>query len=103
MSDALEQFEVSDNDGSSVAFTGNATTTVANVPTVAGDPISGVLMKNISNNKDMEVSFDNGTTFFPLEPGEAISLDVKGLPTQIQVQTPSSNADWKAVINFEAG
>ncbi|MCP3684544.1 MAG: hypothetical protein GY861_17905 [bacterium] len=95
-----EEFETTDNLGSSEAFSGTATTSVANVPAVADKVISGISIWNKSST-ELQVSFDGGSTFHDHDKKAFMSHNVKGEPTQIQVKTASGTADYKMIINFE--
>ena len=92
--------EVQDNVGSTVAYSGTATTTPANVPSSADKIISGIGLENTDSN-DMQVSMDGGTTYFTIAKKQFFSWNVKGNITQIQVKTPTSTATYQVVINFE--
>lgn len=91
--------EISDNRGTTVAYTGTATTTVANVPSVAGEAISQCLVQSL--DKNLEVSFDGGTTYFPFERNGLLTWDVKGRPTQLKVRTSAATCPYRIIINFE--
>lgn len=99
MADVIGQHEVSDNCGSTVAFDGTATTSVSLVPAVAGEAISQIYFNAIGRN--LEVSFDNGTTFYAFDRKDRFTWDVKGEITQLQIRTSSGSSDWSAIINFE--
>lgn len=101
MSDVIPQHEIVDNDGSTVVESGTATTTPANVPSVAGNIISGVGIENYGN-ADLLTSFDGGTTFKTLEKGGFLSWDVKGNITQLVVKTLSGTADYEIILNLES-
>lgn len=97
---APKRQEVDDNVGSTVVYSGTATTTPANVPAVAGNGISGVGIDNYGN-QDLLVSFDSGTTFKTLVKGDFYSVNIKGLPTQLSIKTLTGTADYEIMINFE--
>ena len=99
MVDSNPEFEISDNDGSSVAFNVTATTTFQNVPSVAGNRISGFLFNMDGSN--VEISTDGGTTYFQFPRNATGFKDVKGSPTQIQVRTSSGSTDVSLWIDFE--
>lgn len=91
---------VLDNIGSTVVYSGTATTTPANVPSSAGNIISGIGLDN-TGSLAMQVSMDGGTTYKTIGRGEFFSWNVKGEITQIQVKTPTSTSTYEIVINFE--
>lgn len=92
--------EIKDNEGSTVAYSGTATTTAANVPATAGNIISGALVENTGSN-DLEVSYDGGTTYYTLLKKQFVSWDIKGEITQLVVKTPTGTTTYQALINFE--
>lgn len=91
--------EIADNDGSTVAYSGTATTTVSNVPSTPGNVISGISLWN--GLTEVEVSFDGGTTYIPIGRRAFFSHNVKGQITQFKIKTASGTSDWDALINFE--
>ena len=99
MADILPQFETEDNAGRTENFSGTATTTVSQIPAVAGESISGYLF--IADERNIELSDDGGITFFPVKNGEAIIWDVKGNITQLHVRSTGGNRDYRCKINFE--
>lgn len=99
MADLVSQMEIEDNSGRSQAFNGTASTTVANVPAVAGEAISQLLL--YVDGKNVEVSFDSGTSFFLMPDNGVLSWDVKGGITQVQIRTSSGTTDYSMLINFE--
>jgi len=92
--------ETRDNDGRSEAFSGTATTSVANVPSSAGQIISGVAIWNDATI-GLQVSYDGGTSFHDHDKKSFTSHNVKGNITQLQVKTAASTADYRMIINFE--
>jgi hypothetical protein len=99
MADILDQFEIKDNIGSTVAFNGTATTSVQSVPALAGTSISDALI--ISSGRRLQVSFDGGGTFLNVPRNGAIAWNVKGQVAQLQVRTSSGTTDFDLLINFE--
>lgn len=97
---AGNNFEISDNVGSTVVYSGTANTTPANVPSSAGNVISGIGVDN-TGSLDMQISMDGGTTYKTVGRGEFFSWDVKGQIKQVQVKTPTSTSTYEIVINFE--
>lgn len=98
--DRLGDQEIKDLEGSTVVYSGTATTTPANVPSSAGAIISGALVEN-TGSLDLQISYDGGTTYFTLGRGENVSWTIKGRITQIKVKTPSSTTTYQAIVNFE--
>lgn len=92
-------FEISDNRGATTAYEGTATTSVANVPSSAGNAISQCLIKSEGNN--LQISFDDGTSFITLDKSEALTWDVKGEITQLQIKTSSGSVNYRILINTE--
>lgn len=99
MADIIGQHEISDNQGGTVAYSGTATTTFANVPSVAGNSISGCLI--VADGGNLQASFDGGTTYHDFAEDEALSWDVKGEITQLRVKTSSGTCDYRIIINVE--
>jgi hypothetical protein len=91
--------EISDNLGSTVAYTGTATTSVQNVPSVADKVISGFGLTVSGNN--VQISVDGGTTFFNVPRRGSITWDVKGEIQQLQIKTSFGSTDFDLLINFE--
>lgn len=92
--------ETSDNVGSTKAYQGTATTTASTVPGVADKVISQVGITN-TGSSDLQVSFDNGSTYTTLIKKEFLAWDVKGEITQLYVKTPTSSSTYDILINFE--
>lgn len=92
--------ETKDNDGSTVAYSGTATTTVSNIPAIAGNVISGCEIVN-RGSINLEISFDGGATYATLEKKESLSWDIKGNITQIKVKTLVDTTVYGCIINFE--
>lgn len=97
---AAGNFEVSDNDGSTIVYSATATTTPANVPASPIGVISGFLVDNTGAN-EMQVSMDGGTTFKTIAKREFLSWNVKGCITQLVVKTPSATTTYEIIINHE--
>jgi len=92
--------EIEDNAGATVAYSGTATTTPANVPASADKVISGISYWNKSAD-EYQISFDGGTTYHDVDKKSFNSHDVKGLITQVSIKTAVGTADYKMIINFE--
>ena len=99
MAESAPQFENSDNSGSTIAYSGTATTTPTAVPASPGAGISQAIVK--ANGSNLEVSYDGGSTYWPYDNRASLSWDVKGLPTQLFFRTSSGSTDYDALINFE--
>ena len=95
-----DQFEVQDNKGTSVTYSGTATTTSANVPSSAGNKISGFGLDN-TGTEDMQISMDGGTSWKTVDKKAYFSWEVKGEPTQLQVKTLANTTTYEITINFE--
>jgi len=87
------------NKGASTAYVGTATTSVASVPSVAGNAISQCLIRAL--DKNIEISLDGGTTFLMMEKNDALTWDVKGEITQIQIKTSVATGAYRMLINTE--
>ena len=93
--------------GSMVSVTSqfNATigTTPVNVPATDGNFIREVLIHNVSTgNKDILVSFDDGTTFKVLTPDASIIWDIKKERKHIVVKGSAASSDYEIIMNREA-
>ena len=100
MVDESPDFETKDNDGRTQAYSGTATTSVASVPSSAGEKIAGASIFN-NGSVDLLVSFDGGTSFLALGRKSFFSKNIKGQPTQLQVKTNSGTSAYEIAINFE--
>lgn len=100
MADTFSDHEIVDNEGSSIVYSGTATTTPANVPASAGNIISGFAIKNTGTG-DLRISMDGGTTTWTLEKREFFSWNLKGNIRQLIVDTASGSTTYQIVINFE--
>lgn len=99
MAFAESEFEIKDNQGSSVPFNGTATTTPQNIPAVAGNVISGFVLS--VDGQNVEVSTDGGSNYYAVPRNGSISWDVKGEITQIQVRTSSGSTGFSGIVNLE--
>ena len=94
------QFEGRDNNGSTVAFSGTATTTPADVPGSPGNRISGFMFS--VDGENIQISADGGASYFDV-PKKAIGYkDIKGEPTELKIKTSSGSTDYNLWIDFEA-
>lgn len=94
-----DQTEIKDNVGSTEGFSGTATTSVANIPSIAGNIISGFMFQVTGSN--VQISADGGTTFFDLPKNATGFKDVKGEITQLQIKTSSGSAPYSLWVDFE--
>lgn len=99
MANEIAQFEISDNAGRTEAFSVTATTTPQSVPAVAGEQISGFLFS--IEGRDVEISTDGGTSYFPFPRDAQGAKDVKGEITQLSVRTSAGSATVNLWIDFE--
>lgn len=97
---AAGNFEVSDNVGSTVVYSGTATTTPASVPSTPGNAISGFLIEN-TGTVSMQISMDGGTTFKTIQKRGTFSWNLKGDKKQLVVKTLATTTTYELVINFE--
>ncbi len=57
------------------AFSGNTSATPLEVTTVSfAGAVGAVMVKNSDDTNDLQVSFDDGTTYYTLDAGESVSL-----------------------------
>lgn len=110
MSDKPSNFETADLQGETKQFAGSVTDTpVVSLPAVAGNRIAEALIRcEIDNNNQRRllVSFDGGTTFLKLAPGEFVGWSVKSPQAtplqQIIVKSDDTNAVlYEALVNLE--
>lgn len=101
MADLEGQNETTDNAGSTTHFSGSLASNgdTVDVPSVAGNVISGVQIKAV--NKDMEFSFDGGSSYSTLTRKAVQDWDVKGYITQIRLRATKNNTDWEVILNLE--
>lgn len=92
--------ETEDNKGSTVAYSGTATTSIANIPSSADKIISGFALKN--GLSDVQLSFDGGTTYFTVDRRGFFSTNIKGEITQVKIKTASGTSAYEALVQFEA-
>lgn len=100
MPDKVADFEISDNQGSTVVESGTATTTPSNVPASAGTAIAGIGVDNTGNGT-LEVSMDGGTTFKTVSRGDFFAWNILGEITQLVIKTPSGSTTYEIVLNRE--
>lgn len=90
------------NKGSTVAYSGTATTTPASVPAVAGNIINQIALKRSpTGSQNLEISMDGGSTYFPITKADQLTWDVRGEITQVLLRTTASTITWNMLINFE--
>lgn len=99
MVDVMPQFESQDNTGSSVAYSGTATTTIANIPVSADKAISGFMFS--FDGANVEISMDGGITYFEFPKNSYGYKDIKGEPTQLKIRTTSGSTGYNILIDFE--
>ena len=97
--EAESQFELKDNLGSTISYSGTATTTPASVTGGPGNIISGALITAVGSN--VEVSFDLGTTYYPLPRNATMSWDAKGEIRELFIRTSGGSRQYACIINFE--
>jgi hypothetical protein len=109
MSHANPEFESKDVLGKTRHFNGSVGVSSALIPSVSGDKISTVLIKNSQSNLStsiLYVAFDAGTDYFPLRRGEFINWSPKannsGTPiTQIRILGSAAGIAYEAIMDFE--
>lgn len=103
--DASPGFETQDLDGATTHYSGTVGTTAVAIPAVAGSVISEVVIKcpyQTPVSKKLLVSFDGGTNFFTLDPGDFIGWSVKGRRTQIHIKGSTAGVAYDVILNREA-
>jgi len=104
MTDLAPQFETEDLLGQTTQFTGTVGTTSTAFPTVATTSIAECLIRCPSqtpNSNRLLYSFDGGTTFGTLAPGEFIGWSLKGSPTQIRIKGNVASVNYEIILNKE--
>ena len=99
MADLPSQFETQDNVGTTIAYSGTATTTAAAVPAVADKVISGFMW--VVDGSNVEISADGGVTFFRLPKNSQGYKDIKGSPQQLRIRTSSGSTGYDLWVDFE--
>jgi hypothetical protein len=78
-------------------------TAIFALPTVAGLRIKSAFIRcpnQSPNTKRLTVSFDGGTNFLSLAPGEFVSHDFEGAPnTQVHLQSNVSSVNYEVILN----
>jgi|WetSurMetagenome_2_1015567.scaffolds.fasta_scaffold199831_2 hypothetical protein len=104
MADLIPQFETEDLQGTTTQYTGTVGTSAISIPTVAGTGIAECLIRcptQSPNTRRLSYSFDGGTTFSILSPGEYIGWSLKGSPTQIKIKGNVASVDYEVILNRE--
>ena len=89
--------------GSTSPYTGSVGTTPILVPSVAGDPISLLLVRcknQTPNTKILQWSVD-GVTYHDLAPGEYVGWPPKGNLTQIYLKGTVASVEYEVILNRE--
>jgi hypothetical protein len=98
-------FETEDLQGSTTHFNGTVGTTAVQVPAVAGNIISEVLIHcplQTPKTKKCLVSLDgSGTGFLTLEQGTILGWATKGEIKQIDIKGNEAGVDYEIVLNRE--
>lgn len=99
------QFEMIDNEGSTIQIAGTVGTTPIQVPSVATFDISEILIRCATDNspitKRLLWSLDN-VTYHTLGPGEYVGWTLKGQQTQIWLKGNVAGVDYEVLVNREA-
>jgi hypothetical protein len=104
MSISVGAVETEDLIGTTDQFSGSVGTSNANVPASAGNVIAEALVRCSSdqaNSRRLSVSFDGGTTFLVLSPGEFVGWGTKGGLTQIVIKGNVASVDYEVILNRE--
>lgn len=102
MSDSLPQFEVEDDLGTTEQYVGSVDTTNFQIPQIPTTAISEVLVRcpvQTPSSKRLLYSFNGGTTFDQLAPGEAIVWNLRGEPTSIIIKGNTTNVLYSVILN----
>ena len=100
MADDESFFEIKDTSGSTEAFSGVlANNVTADVPAVAGNIIAQVMV--LAVNRDLDISFDGGSSYFTIPRRDSLSWPAKGNITQIRLRGTGNNTRWRALLNLE--
>lgn len=99
MADQLPGFEINDNDGSTVGFSGTATTSITDIPSVADKRISGFMFT--VDGENIQISADGGTTYFDVPKKGNGAKDIKGDITQLKIRTSTGTTDYSLWVDFE--
>jgi len=89
------------SDGNTIHLNGTVNTTTALTPAVAGNIVMDVMAQNVDTAKDLFVSFDGGTTFKTLRPGDNWIWSPKGNLTQFHIKGENPSTSYEIVINTE--
>ena len=60
---------------------------------------SALIIKNDNALATLQVSFDSGTTFFPLTAGESLAVDVYSQPN-LKLKSSTASATYKMLIGY---
>ncbi len=106
MPDSIPQFEVTDQLGTTGMYAGTVDQTGISLPSVAGDPIDSVGIRNTIDQpfaSRLEYSYDNGTNWCRLAVGEARDQDLRGYVTQIKIRAAGSLTTCKYEVIMNRG
>lgn len=109
MSHQSPEFETKDVLGKTTHYNGTVGSPDSLVPSVIGDKISNVLVRNPSTNginDILYVSFSGGTTYLSLKRGEFAAWSPKnnssGTPiTQVRVSGSTPTVAYEIIMDFE--
>lgn len=103
MVDLAPQQEIVDSKGITVQYAGTVGTIATNIPTTPGNRINAMFIRcpNQTTSRTLSYSIDNGTTFFVLSPGEAITWPLKGSRTQILIKGNVAGVLYEVMLNFD--
>ena len=89
---------VESHDGVCTQVNGTATTTFQAIPTFNSQSLFSFLIKNTNaSNVDLKVSIDT-FSYFTLERGEALSVDMKANKLTVRVKTDSGTCDFESIF-----
>ncbi len=91
--------------GATQAYAGTVGTTAVSIPSSAGNQINECLIRCPSqtpNSVRLSYSFDAGTTFQVLAPGEFIIWEPRNALTQLKIKGSVAGVSYEVLLNTES-
>lgn len=101
MADAVEGFELSDNAGSTVQYSGTAGTGGVSIPPSPDKIIAEFFIQSKTNNRDLLVKLGANTEGWTIQGKGVLSWSLKGSIKQIHIASDVGNVSYDAIINYE--
>ena len=104
MADISPQVETQDNLGSTVHDNGTVGTSLAQIPTSNTKVIADLNIECMESNVDaarLLVSFDGGTNFKTLLPGDNLSWTFRGDAIEIDIKGNQAGVIYESIFNVE--